>query len=354
MFISDIKERNLPVIVPKGMGAEQWLSYRSKMIELFAREVYGFSPPPPENVRAKELLYEDKSWAGKAMYKKISLGFDTPKGLFTFPVDLVIPRAKYKVPLVVYLSFTPYPCGKYGPIEEIIDKGYALAIFCYNDVTKDDDKGFIDGIGEMYERKNGGSDWGKISMWAWAAGRVMDYVQTLEDIDLSRIYCIGHSRLGKTALWCGVQDRRFAGVGANNSGCSGVAVSRGKKGERISDIVKQFPYWFCENYYKYAGNENKMPFDQSMLVSLMAPRLLAACNAEEDIWCDPDSEYISLLEASAAYDMLGVPGFIAPMEYPKAGTKLCEGRLAFGLRLGTHFMSRHDWMFYLDFFNTHI
>ena len=49
---------------------------------------------------------------------------------------------------------------------------------------------------------------------------------------------------------------------SNESGCSGAAISRGKNGERIKDIVKTFPYWFCDNYKDYSDNEENMPFDQ--------------------------------------------------------------------------------------------
>lgn len=40
---------------------------------------------------------------------------------------------------------------------------------------------------------------GKIALWAWAALRVMDYLQTREYVDLKNVAVVGHSRLGKTA-----------------------------------------------------------------------------------------------------------------------------------------------------------
>jgi len=90
-------------------------------------------------------------------------------------------------------------------------------------------------------------------------GRTCDFIN---GIDPSKITVIGHSRLGKTALLCAALDDRFYGAVSNDSGCSGAAVSLGKKGETIADITEQFPFWFCENYMKYAGKEKEAPFDQ--------------------------------------------------------------------------------------------
>jgi hypothetical protein len=90
-----------------------------------------------------------------------------------------------------------------------------------------------------------------------------------------------------------------------------------------------------------------------MLGALVAPRLLAVCNAEEDTWADPQSEFMSLYEADKAYTLLDASGLIAPAEYPQALAQFPAGRIGYSLRKGTHFMSRDDWGFYLGFWGMH-
>ena len=85
-------------------------------------------------------------------------------------------------------------------------------------------------------------------MWAWAAQRVMDYAITLDCLNKNRGTVCGHSRLGKTALLAAATDERFFCAYSNDSGCGGAAISRKKDGEKINDICKAFPYWFCDNY----------------------------------------------------------------------------------------------------------
>jgi hypothetical protein len=306
-------------VVPDGMTAERWGEYRKELINLYSAEVYGFAPPALLKVN-HETVYSRVDWAGKATETEVKFELETENGGLSFPVHFVKPNREGKQPLIIYISFFPFPCGRFCPVEEIIDDGFALASFYYNDVSKDED----DGVNE------------KISKWAWAASRVMDYALTLDWADRERIFLVGHSRLGKTALWCAAQDERFAGAGVNESGCGGVAVFRDKQGERVADITRVFPYWFCEEFKKYAGREHEMPFEQSMLVSLVAPRLLAVCDAEEDIWCDPQSEYKSLHEAGAAYELLGAKGL--------------GGKIGYNLRKGAHHLSREDWRFFLKHF----
>jgi len=336
------------------MTPEQWPAYRGQLLELFSREEYGFTPPAPGEVRAELLPFDAKSWAGKAKEVLVKLSFDTPNGEFSFPVAVVMPHSETPLPLVIYISFRSHPDSYYLPIEEIIDNGYALAAFNYNDVSLDNRDGWLtDGLAAMYDRQEDGTDWGQCGMWAFAASRVLDYVQTLDEIDHSRVFVAGHSRLGKTALWCAAQDERFAGVGVNDSGFGGMAVARGKQGERTCHVPGRIERWFCKNFLNYVDHEDDLPFDQHMLAALVAPRLLAVCNAEQDIWADPQSEFMSLYEADEAYTLLGVPGLIAPAEYPEAPARFPEGRIGYSLRRGTHFMSRDDWGFYLKFWSMH-
>ena len=353
MFLHDLQNRKLPPVIPEGVDAEQWPAYRKQLIDVFSRMEYGFTPPPPNEVRSEILPYKGSSWVGKAEEFLVKLRFDTPKGTFSFPVTFVLPESDRPRPLVVYISFNPYQAAFHQPVEEIIDSGFALATFYYEDVTSNDGD-MSNGLAGMFDRENDdGTLWGKIGMWAYAAGRVLDYARTLNEIDETRVFVAGHSRLGKTTLWCAAQDERFAGAGVNGSGCGGMAVTRGKQGEDVKAITTGFPFWFCENYKKYAGLEDELPADQHQLAALIAPRLLAVSNAELDDWADPKSEYMALYEADKAYTLLGMPGLIAPAEYPQAGAKFPGGNIGYNLRGGKHFMSREDWAFFLRFWGMH-
>jgi len=291
---------------------EQWQQRRTEIIDLLAREVYGLSPIAPDKVIADVVERNDMAFAGKAIHSLLHIKFDTPKGEFSFPVNLIVPKSAEPCPLLLHIAFRPDIPDRYYPVEEILDEGFATVSFCYKDVTDDDDDDFSTGLADMYTRNRESKEqWGKISMWAWAAQRVMDYIQTLSEIDPGKVAVVGHSRLGKTALWCAAQDERFAVGISNESGCSGAAITRDKKGERVADIIRRYGYWFCDNYKKYVDNEHNMPFDQHFLLSAIAPRLVYVSSALEDQWSDPDSEFLSCVAASDVYNFLDRKGVIA-------------------------------------------
>ncbi len=352
-----LEARKLPNLFELNDGTavtcpEAWEKRRKELIALLSDQLFGHTPAAPAQVTCEILSTDENAFAGKAVFEKLSLSFDTPKGTFAFPVSFITPKAVSPAPLFVAISFRPDVPDKYLPIEEIIDQGYAVANFCYNDVTTDN--GEETGIMTHYPRdpKTG---WGKIGMWAFAASRVLDYALTRGDIDGSRVAVVGHSRLGKTALWCGAQDERFSMVISNDSGCSGAAISRGKIGETIALITQadRFPYWFCGNYLGWANREYEAAFDQHMLLALAAPRRLYVCSAVEDSWADPESEFLCSAAASPVWALYGKAGLISPDALPEVDSAHHDGHVGYHLRAGCHYLSRTDWNRYIEYRSRH-
>lgn len=324
---------------------------KSDIIELLLREEYGFLPPAPDSVSAEVESHDHGFCAGKADLERIRLICDAPFGRFSFPVSLICPTGKKgPAPCFIHINFRDAVPDEYLPAEELVDNGYAVLYFCYSDVTSDDGN-FQDGLaGLIYpEGRTSGSQCGKIGLWAWAVSRVMDYALTLPQLDHSRISVVGHSRLGKTALLAGALDGRFYCAFSNDSGCSGAALSRENKGERIQDICTNFPFWFCENYKKYAGHEENLPFDQHFLLAANAPHRVYVCSAGEDQWADPEKEYLSCVAADGYFRKQGLSGFVHPDRFPVPGDFFGEGHIGYHLRPGTHYLSREDWQHFIRY-----
>jgi len=325
---------------------------REKMLRILLEEEYGFLPPKPTDIRFEVKKNVIPNFcAGNATCDRITAHCKIDDRVFSFGFNAILPTDDKKHPFFVHVNFRPDIPDRHQPTEEIIDHGFALLTFCYEDVTKDDGE-FTDGLaGILYENgERSPSDAGKIAMWAWAAQRVMDYAETLSDnLDLNCAVMCGHSRLGKTALLASATDERFAFVYSNDSGCAGAAITRGKQGESIEAIYDRFPYWFCEKFSEYVGNVDSMLFDQHYLIASIAPRRVLVGSASEDLWADPYSEQLSCFAASDAFDK----GFVCPDRQAEVGEKFFDGDLGYHLRSGLHYFSRNDWNRLIEFVNMH-
>ncbi|MBE6607669.1 MAG: hypothetical protein E7633_03845 [Ruminococcaceae bacterium] len=360
MFLeNELKKKALPDLWAD--SDLNWSERREQIKDILQSELFGYMPPAPESVSFKELQIDSNFskhfCAGKATIKYILIQTTILGKEFSFPICAVIPKGKTNLPFFIHINFRSSVPDLYMPTEEIIDNGFAVFSFGYCDVTSDDID-FTNGLaGIIYNgREPVGSECGKIPMWSWAASRVMDYCETLDCLDFSKSAVIGHSRLGKTALWTGMMDERFQFSISNDSGFAGAGLSRNraereKGGVRCSAdfCVKHHMQWFCQNYRKYADHEEDMPYDQHFLVAASAPRYVYVGSALLDYWSDPESEYLSCCEAGKIYERLGVPGFIHPDRYPTPGESFHEGRVGYHIRDGEHFLSREDWQQYFKF-----
>ena len=372
--------------------AETWLKKRRpEILELFREHIYGCSPNRPD----MEINIENPDRSvigGKATRKLVKIRFY--KGDKEIHLDLLVylpNNAKKPVPIFVGLNFrgnhsisddpfVPLPKTKWfhnnakagyvdnsateesrgcassrWPVEMIIDRGFGLATAYYGDIDPDFDDGFKNGIHGLVE--SGGAEkrpadaGGSISAWAWGLSRIMDYFTFDEDIDQRRAVVVGHSRLGKTALWAGAQDERFAIVISNNSGCGGAALSRRNYGETLARMNHVFPHWNCENCKKYDNNEFAMPVDQHMLISLIAPRPVYIASATGDRWADPKGEFLAAKNAECVYRLFDKRGLevdkMPPPDTPAGRT------IGYHIRTGKHDITEFDWKQYLDFAEKH-
>ena len=325
---------------------------REKMLAIMLENVYGNMPPTPNDISfevEKDIIFN--FCAGKAVCNKVTATCTLNNRVFSFPFYATLLTDRKKHPFFIHVSPRPDVPDRYQPTEELIDNGFAVLSFCYNDITKDNSD-FTDGLaGVLYPdgvRQNN-TDAGKLAMWAWAAHRVMDYAETISDVlDLNRSVVCGHSRLGKTALLTAATDTRFKFAYSNDSGCSGAAISRGNDGESIESICNFFPFWFCKNYYKYAKNEDKMPFDQHFLAAAIAPRFVLIGSAHLDLWANPKHEQLCCLAASPAFKN----GFVCPDRFAEIGEEFFDGDIGYHLRRGTHYFSRQDWQKLIKFVNS--
>ncbi len=356
----EIERRGIPSVTENfnGISVNQGnlADYRNELIGLLEKYSYGVTPNVNFSVSGKILSSDSIAYAGKCTEQNIEITVKIGEKSFTFPIALFVPNKVEKPPVFLQLSFRPVP-DRYHPVEDIVSRGYAYAVLVYKDVVNDNGyEDFSDGLGELFGTKKPRkpTEWGKIGMWAFAGSRVLDYIiNERPDINGERAIVIGHSRLGKTALWCGALDTRWWGVVSNNSGYGGAASSKYSTGEKITAFIEYGTYdWFCENFKLFKGEkENSKPYDQVQLLSLIAPRYLCVGSAYEDVNADPLAEFLTTYEASKLWNALGEKGLVCPNRFPEIGDNFIEGNIGYHLRDFRHFFSVEDWKAYMDFFD---
>lgn len=380
-----------PLVMADGTAittAAQWPARRREVLDLLAVHQYGVAPSVPVKITSKVVSEHADALGGRAVLKQVEVILSRAGKSHSLGLLLYLPKSVTQpVPAFLGLNFygnhTVHPDprirlheswsrnndnmgvtenraveasrGKRAhrwPVEEIVARGYALATVYCGDIDPDYDDGFRNGVHGLFEEEDyampAGERWGTIAAWTWGLSRIFDYIVENEPaIEAERVIAIGHSRLGKTALWAAANDTRFAAAIANNSGCAGAALHRRRFGERLVDINTNFPHWLNGNSKIYNEFENEFPFDQHQLLALIAPRPLYVASAAEDLWADPKGEFLALLHAEPVWHLIGVDSHL-PKEHPSVGDTV-QGPLSYHIRPGEHGILAEDWTRYLDF-----
>lgn len=355
---------------------------RPELLDFFTQNVFG-EVPGEIDISSFEVVDEsNNALDGKAKRKQVELSFVKDDLELEFTILMYLPKNVEKAPVFIGYNFygnhtitedvdviiseawardnesfgiinnqlTEQSRGvrtNRWAIEKIVDAGYGLATIYYGEVDPDFND-FSNGIHPfLYENRiiPKSNEWGSIAAWTWGLSRSLDYFEQDEDIDENKVIVFGHSRLGKTSLWAGATDQRFAAAISNNSGCGGAALSKRKFGETVRRINDSFPHWFCKNFKEYNNNEEALPVDQHQLIALMAPRPVYVASAVEDRWADPKGEFLSAFYATPVYELYEKEGM--PSKEMPGLNQPVQNTVAYHIREGKHDVTDFDWEQYL-------
>jgi hypothetical protein len=372
----------------KVTDAQTWFKLRRpELLKLVQENIYGISPPAPAGMHFDVVDEDRQARDGNTVRKQVTIsfaGFDQgPK----ISLLMYLPgEATKAVPVFLCLSFTPLQSVDPDPdiklmdqwvskthdrhagtdamrgtshtwkIDEVLSRGYGIAFLYYQQIEPDFQGGLPFGVRSMFlkpgQTEFADDEWGSIGAWAWGASRALDYLQTDPDVDGQRVAIMGQSRLGKTAVWEGASDPRFAMVIACNSGRGGASLGHRNYGETIKHLNDAFPYQFCASFRKYGLHTDQLPVDSHDVLALIAPRPVYLTTGSLDTWSDPHGEFLAAVAAGPVFKLLGADPLdtdvMPPLDTPIMHT------IAFHCHTGKHEINEFDWDQILKFADLHL
>jgi hypothetical protein len=368
----------------------QWENKRRpEIVSLFETQQFGVAPGRPTALSFDVFDAGSSALNGKAVRKQVMIWFNKGKTGPHIQLLEYLPAAKFAAhkpsPMLLSINFGAVQYAAADPgirpeqtwdpktntrvdatagrnfgridTDALLDAGIGVATFYYGDVDPDYPTGFANGIRatNLKSEKDRAEDaWGTIAAWAWGMSRVQDYFEKDKAVDARRVAVHGISRLGKTALWAGAHDQRFAAVIESCSGEGGAALSRRNYGETIAHMTAptRYPYQFAGNWAKYSGFPDTAPMDGNLLVALVAPRPLLLQTGDTDFWSDPKGEFLAAVSAGPVWKLYGKQD-LGTAVLPQSSQPILHD-LAYEMHDGGHGMVPGDWQVYVDFLKMHL
>ena len=287
-------------------NASQWEARRQELYRTAVELQYGTLPPEPEFLEVEYLDSGDTTTSFRIIT-------GTRQSPVSFLMRLVMAKGPGPWPAIVIGDLCWHYAFDRDYLNAATDQGVMLVLFNRTELVPD--RADCGRNGPLY-RTYPNYTFGALGAWAWGYARCVDALEQMGIADMDHIAFSGHSRGGKTALLAGVLDQRACIVNPNDSGAGGAGCYRihmqavqengeSQRSERLSDLMRNFPYWFGPEMPAYAEREEALPFDQHFLKALVAPRTLLETEAASDIWANPIGSHQTALAAREAYRLLG-------------------------------------------------
>jgi hypothetical protein len=362
-----------------------WHERRPEIMEMFDREVYGFTPAhlpkvtwevvsttPEKNgdfgIVTKKLVGHVDNSSYPAISVNIEMTLSTPadaKGpvpvIIEFGVDPAVMAAMRKRFEAQGFHFPPTPPGPTWQ-QQVLAKGWGYAELIPTSYQADNGAGLREGIIGLCNKGQYRTpdDWGALKAWAWGASRALDYLETDKDVNAKEVGITGHSRYGKAAIVAMAYDQRIAIGYISSSGEGGAKLNRRNWGEIMENTANwQSYHWMAGNFLKYAGplHWNDLPVDAHELIAMCAPRPTfisggattgPSGNASDgDGWVDAKGMFMAAAGANSVYELLGAKG-MGTLTFPPIETPLIQGDLAFRQHSGGH-TPAPNWPTFIEF-----
>jgi len=379
-----------PLVLSSGKpvrDAKTWFEKRRpEIVRLFEENQFGRSPARPSGMHFDVFDKGTPTFDGQALRRQVTVYFSAKETGPKMDLLLYLPvKTNRPVPVLLNLSFTansnavddagikpgeiwnrekkrvPVPKdSRFGGLKVMpfLAQGIGVATVYYGDIDPDFAGGIPYGVRSLYlkpgQTEPAPNEWGAIGAWAWGLSRALDYLETDKGVDAKRVAILGISRLGKTVLWAGAHDPRFAMVIASCSGEGGAAISRRNYGETIKHLTERtrYPYQFCAKYGEYGDRVNEFPVDAHMLLSLIAPRPVLLQTGDTDTWSDPKGEFLAAVAAEPVFKLLGREA-LGTEQMPAPGQPILH-TLGYMMHAGGHGTIPSDWEIFLKFMQMHL
>ena len=278
-----------------------WKCRREEIGAMYEKLMFGEKPRNPEKVEG--------SYSGGTL--TINVTDKGKSGKFSVKISDAGTKDKPKPALIGFGGgMMGGGCGSLGNSTNGLD--IAKIVFNPDDVAPES------GGGMFFNIYGGNTDkYGTIIAWAWGVSRIIDALEKMPEvgIDVHHLAMTGCSRWGKGTLAVGAFDERIALTIPQESGSGGASLWRvgaqvnkqkGKQFVQGLSSAGSEGKWMISSFKGYDGKENTLPFDQHMLVSMIAPRaLLIIDNAGQEWLGEVPSNYCGQA-SKEVFDALGV------------------------------------------------